>query len=519
MLREAGELRIPFTSGILVGIGESPEERVAALEALAEVHAEHGHLQEVILQNFVAHRATTARSRPRSPTARNAARRKRRPSCRCRVGVADLARRHARAGARLPGAYARRGGADPPEPVRLVAAARGRGRHRPRRPVRQRRPHLAGAPVPVRAPDAQAARTARLRADRAAVRVPAVHGPRVARAGRARRDQAEVLELHPPPRVGAPGGAGNPARPGAGGYRERARRRRALGRGAHRPVRGDAAGGDRGHAPGGRRAARRGRGRPSRSSSTGTSTSRTSASSAARSAASARASARPTPTTTRGTSSCAGWGRRWSSVPPRSACSRASIPTGRWRTTRAGCAWRRRSLPTCTCTPTRRWRSTSWPASGRSTRSSSACARPGWVHARDRGRGAARWRAPADLAEQAAGGALGGDHGGVRRGRPVHKRDRDVRPHRGAVGAGRAHARGALAPGTDRRVQRVRAALLHPLPHAARADARHRGDLARGEPEAHRGLPPGARQDRAERPGELGEDGAGRGHRGARLGE
>ena len=54
-IRAAGELRIPFTSGILVGIGESPEERVAALEALAAVHAEHGHLQEVILQNFVAH--------------------------------------------------------------------------------------------------------------------------------------------------------------------------------------------------------------------------------------------------------------------------------------------------------------------------------------------------------------------------------------------------------------------------------------------------------------------------------
>jgi FO synthase len=52
----AGELRIPFTSGILVGIGESEDERVAALEALAEVHAEHGHLQEVILQNFVPHR-------------------------------------------------------------------------------------------------------------------------------------------------------------------------------------------------------------------------------------------------------------------------------------------------------------------------------------------------------------------------------------------------------------------------------------------------------------------------------
>ena len=53
-IRAAGELRIPFTSGILVGIGEAPEERVAALEALAEVHREHGHLQEVILQNFVA---------------------------------------------------------------------------------------------------------------------------------------------------------------------------------------------------------------------------------------------------------------------------------------------------------------------------------------------------------------------------------------------------------------------------------------------------------------------------------
>ena len=52
----AGALRIPFTSGILVGIGETEDERVAALEALAAVHAEHGHLQEVILQNYVPHR-------------------------------------------------------------------------------------------------------------------------------------------------------------------------------------------------------------------------------------------------------------------------------------------------------------------------------------------------------------------------------------------------------------------------------------------------------------------------------
>jgi FO synthase len=51
----AGELKIPFTSGILVGIGETAEDRVESLEALAASHARHGHLQEVILQNFVPH--------------------------------------------------------------------------------------------------------------------------------------------------------------------------------------------------------------------------------------------------------------------------------------------------------------------------------------------------------------------------------------------------------------------------------------------------------------------------------
>ncbi len=51
----AGELKIPFTSGILVGIGETEDERVESLEALADVHNRHGHLQEVILQNFVPH--------------------------------------------------------------------------------------------------------------------------------------------------------------------------------------------------------------------------------------------------------------------------------------------------------------------------------------------------------------------------------------------------------------------------------------------------------------------------------
>jgi len=54
-IEAAGELKIPFTSGILVGIGETQEEQVQSLEALAELHREYGHLQEVILQNFVPH--------------------------------------------------------------------------------------------------------------------------------------------------------------------------------------------------------------------------------------------------------------------------------------------------------------------------------------------------------------------------------------------------------------------------------------------------------------------------------
>jgi FO synthase len=54
-IEAAGELRIPFTSGILVGIGETEEERIASLEALAEVQRTYGHIQELILQNFVPH--------------------------------------------------------------------------------------------------------------------------------------------------------------------------------------------------------------------------------------------------------------------------------------------------------------------------------------------------------------------------------------------------------------------------------------------------------------------------------
>jgi FO synthase len=55
-IEAAGELKIPFTSGILVGIGESENSRIESLEALAASHSRHGHLQEIILQNFVPHR-------------------------------------------------------------------------------------------------------------------------------------------------------------------------------------------------------------------------------------------------------------------------------------------------------------------------------------------------------------------------------------------------------------------------------------------------------------------------------
>ncbi|HXV05811.1 MAG TPA: 7,8-didemethyl-8-hydroxy-5-deazariboflavin synthase subunit CofG, partial [Solirubrobacterales bacterium] len=54
-IEAAGRLKIPFTSGILVGIGESEEERIESLEALASLHERYGHIQEVILQNFVPH--------------------------------------------------------------------------------------------------------------------------------------------------------------------------------------------------------------------------------------------------------------------------------------------------------------------------------------------------------------------------------------------------------------------------------------------------------------------------------
>jgi len=63
-LRFAGELKIPFTTGLLVGIGETREERIATLQAIAASHEEFGHVQEVIIQNFLPKPRTAMANEP-----------------------------------------------------------------------------------------------------------------------------------------------------------------------------------------------------------------------------------------------------------------------------------------------------------------------------------------------------------------------------------------------------------------------------------------------------------------------
>ena len=60
----AGKLGIPFTTGILIGIGESPRERVDALVAIRDLHERWGHIQEVIIQNFRAKPGIPMRDAP-----------------------------------------------------------------------------------------------------------------------------------------------------------------------------------------------------------------------------------------------------------------------------------------------------------------------------------------------------------------------------------------------------------------------------------------------------------------------
>src|SRR5690606_16948232 len=63
-IRQAGELAVPFTSGILIGIGETRRERIESLLALRRLHEEFGHLQEIIIQNFRAKPGTRMANHP-----------------------------------------------------------------------------------------------------------------------------------------------------------------------------------------------------------------------------------------------------------------------------------------------------------------------------------------------------------------------------------------------------------------------------------------------------------------------
>jgi FO synthase len=64
MHEDAGRLRIPFTTGILVGIGETEEERLDTLVVIRDLHRRHGHIQEVIVQRFRAHAFTAMAAAP-----------------------------------------------------------------------------------------------------------------------------------------------------------------------------------------------------------------------------------------------------------------------------------------------------------------------------------------------------------------------------------------------------------------------------------------------------------------------
>ncbi|WP_305856862.1 7,8-didemethyl-8-hydroxy-5-deazariboflavin synthase CofG [Balneatrix alpica] len=63
-LERAGRLQVPFTTGILIGIGETWDERIDSLLLINRLHAEYGHIQEVIIQNFCAKPGTPMANYP-----------------------------------------------------------------------------------------------------------------------------------------------------------------------------------------------------------------------------------------------------------------------------------------------------------------------------------------------------------------------------------------------------------------------------------------------------------------------
>lgn len=66
-IKYAGELQIPFTTGILVGIGETLDDRIDSLQCISKLHKEYGHIQEVIVQNFIP-KPGTSMEKHSSPT-------------------------------------------------------------------------------------------------------------------------------------------------------------------------------------------------------------------------------------------------------------------------------------------------------------------------------------------------------------------------------------------------------------------------------------------------------------------
>ena len=156
----AGEAAVPFTTGLLIGIGETRAERIEALLALRDLHARYGHIQEIIVQNFRAKPGTRMASAP-APCARRASVDDRGRAAPLRAGdehpgaaeseprrasAADR-RRHQRLGRRLAG------DARPRQSGSAVAAARGAARARPQRPGKELVERLAIYPAYARRPE------------------------------------------------------------------------------------------------------------------------------------------------------------------------------------------------------------------------------------------------------------------------------------------------------------------------------------------------------------------------------
>src|SRR3546814_2616965 len=66
-IEEAGRAKVPFTTGLLIGIGETRQERIEALVAIRDLHRRYGHIQEVIIQNFRAKPDTRMADHPEPP--------------------------------------------------------------------------------------------------------------------------------------------------------------------------------------------------------------------------------------------------------------------------------------------------------------------------------------------------------------------------------------------------------------------------------------------------------------------